>query len=78
MAELCPAVPGHVVLQLLPVVAVVPHAAAVAADQEQSAQLLDLGERLLELPDPLRQLPLQRDHADAHGEPGAAQLGAWV
>src|SRR5439155_263902 len=65
VAELHVGVRGHVLLDLLPVVAVVANLLAVRADRQQAAQLPDAGQGLFQLGDAGRQHGLQFDDADA-------------
>ena len=68
MAELRLGMIHHVGLDLLPIVAVIPDLLAIAADRQQSGELLHALERALELHNVLGEGTLQSDHlgADPH------------
>src|SRR5436190_12016429 len=68
VAELRVGVLGDVLFDLLPVLVVAADPLAVAADRQEPVQRLDVGQRLLQLGDPLIESILQRQdpHADVH------------
>src|SRR5215472_17648051 len=53
-------------LDLLPVISVVPDLLAVGADWQESLELLDPRQRLLELAHPIGERGLQGEHPEAH------------
>src|SRR5204862_1974501 len=63
VAELRIGMLRHVAFHLLPVLIVAANPFAVAADRQQTAQLLDVRQRRLQLGDAVSELLLQRQHA---------------
>src|SRR5437867_2084575 len=74
VAELRVGVRGDVAFHLLPVLVVAANPLAVAADRQQSPQLLDVRQRGFEVRDALAQLLLQPEHARADGNTRAQLL----
>src|SRR5437763_1378213 len=73
-ADAAAGVLAQVLLDPLPVVAVAADLLAPGAHRQHAAQLLDLRQRLLQLPDALGQLPLQVERPLGDAEAGG-QLG---